>query len=59
MKLIVINLARAADRRAMMQTQCDALALTADFLTATDGQSLTQAERDLVDHAARRRITGY
>lgn len=59
MRLIIINLARATDRRAMMQAQCTALGLTADFLTATDGRCLTDAERALVDHAARRRITAY
>ncbi len=59
MRIILINLARAADRRAKMQAQFDALGLPFEILEATDGRSLTDAERGLVDHDKRQRITPY
>jgi glycosyl transferase family 25 len=59
MHTIIINLARATERRATMERQCAALGLIPEFLDATDGRALSDADRALVDHAARKRITPY
>lgn len=59
MRILVINLARAQERRAAMQHQFDALGLPAEFLTAIDGRDLPEAARARVDHAARRAISPY
>lgn len=59
MDIIVINLARATERRTVMEQQLAAFGLTGTFLTATDGRTLTEIERNLVDHDARRRVSLY
>ncbi|MEJ0061645.1 MAG: glycosyltransferase family 25 protein [Alphaproteobacteria bacterium] len=59
MHIILINLARAAERREKMQRQFDALGLDFEILEATDGRTLTEEQRALVDNRKRRRITPY
>ena len=59
MQIYVINLARATERRAQMQLQADKLGLNFSFLTATDGRSLSEQDRQLVDHDRRKSITIY
>lgn len=59
MRVIVINLARATERRRKMEAQFAALGMPFEILEATDGQTITNAERALVDHTRRRRITPY
>ncbi len=59
MRTIILSLARATDRREKMKRQCDAAGLAFELLDATDGRTLTDAERALVDHERRRRITPY
>src|ERR1700749_1654370 len=59
MRIILINLARAADRRRSMERQFSALGLDFERLEAIDGRSLAPEDRALVDDAKRRRITPY
>ena len=59
MKTIVINLARATERRARMEKQIAAQGLDAEFLLATDGRALTADDRAMVNHAGRKCITPY
>jgi glycosyl transferase family 25 len=59
MHIYVINLARATERRQKMQAQADALGIHLDFIEAVDGKTITDADRALVDHEKRRRITPY
>lgn len=59
MKTIIINLARATERRARLEKQIATLGLDAEFLTATDGRQLTAADRALVNHTGRKLITPY
>jgi glycosyl transferase family 25 len=59
MRLIVINLARATERRRRIEEQGAALGVTFEFLEATDGGKLTAADRAQVDDDGRRRITPY
>jgi len=59
MRIYVINLARATERRRKMQAQADALGVHLDFIEAVDGKTITDADRRLVDHTRRRRITPY
>ena len=59
MRVIFINLARAPERRRNMERQLSAYGLDFVRLEATDGQSLTEENRALVDHEKRRHITPY
>ena len=59
MRLILISLARAPSRRSLMHERFAALGLSYEILDATDGASLSAAERGRVDHMARRKITRY
>jgi glycosyl transferase family 25 len=59
MRVILINLARATDRRDIMRAQFDAQHLPFEVLEATDGRTITDIERNLVDHDQRKRITPY
>jgi glycosyl transferase family 25 len=59
MKIYVINLAHAADRRRTMEEQAAKLGLTFDFIEATDGRFLTDRERSLVDPERRKRVSRY
>jgi glycosyl transferase family 25 len=59
MRIVVINLARATERRRKMEAQFAGLDVPFEFLEATDGKTITEAERALVDHKHRRRITPY
>ena len=59
MRILLINLARAEARRAKMTTQFAELNLPFEILEATDGRTLTEADRAFVDHKARQRITPY
>lgn len=53
MKTYVINLPRAADRRAIMEERLSGLGLDHEFVDGVDGAALSQAERArLVDEAA-------
>jgi len=55
MRIIVINLARAVERRTTMQQRFAELGLTFEFLEATDGLALTAKEKAMADHDRRRR----
>lgn len=59
MRILVINLARATDRRQKMTEQLESLGLPFEFLEATDGRCLTEADRALVDHERRKSISPY
>lgn len=59
MLVIVINLARAPERRRKMEAQLGALGQNFEILAATDGKSLTATGRARADNAGRRRITPY
>lgn len=59
MDIYVINLVRATERRQKMGEQFSALGVAFEFLEATDGRTLDQKYRDLVDHDRRKRITQY
>jgi len=59
MRIFVINLARADQRLRDMERQLSALGLDFERIEATDGRSLTDNDRSLVDQDRRRRITPY
>jgi glycosyl transferase family 25 len=59
MRIILINLSRAADRLQNMARQFSVLGLEFSRLEATDGKSLAAEDRALVDNDRRRRITPY
>ncbi len=59
MRVYVLNLARAVARRAHIECAAAAAGVTLDFIEAADGRTLTDAQRALVDHRRRRRITPY
>ena len=59
MRIYVLNFARATDRCGHMARAAAAIGVTLDFIEAVDGRRLTDAQRDLVDHRRRRRITPY
>ncbi|GMT19323.1 hypothetical protein PFISCL1PPCAC_10620, partial [Pristionchus fissidentatus] len=61
-KIYVINLRRRPERRAIMQTICDVIALECEFLDATDGRSLpssyTVTQLDsFIDPSTKRKMT--
>lgn len=59
MRIILINLARAAERLAKMDKQFTALGLAYERLEATDGGNLTRDDRLLVDNEKRKWYTEY
>ncbi len=59
MRVYVLNLVRATERRAKIERAATAVGATLDFIEAVDGRTLTDAERGLVDHRRRRRISPY
>jgi len=59
MRILVINLARADERRRHMERQLSAFGLAFERVEAIDGRNLAAADRALVDHDRRRRITPY
>lgn len=59
MRVILISLARAPERRQKMTERFNALGVPFEILEATDGQKLTAADLALVDHEGRKRITPY
>lgn len=59
MRIIVINLARADERRRKMARQFAGLGLDYEILEATDGRVLMPSDRALVDDSSRRCITPY
>ncbi|MER2519645.1 MAG: glycosyltransferase family 25 protein [Bdellovibrionales bacterium] len=59
MRITVINLARATDRRQFMERQAQTLGLAFDFLEATDGKTLADTDRALIDHDKRKAISPY
>ncbi len=59
MRIYVLNLGRAADRRAHIERAADAVGITPDFIESVDGRTLTDAPRNLVDHSRQRRITPF
>jgi glycosyl transferase family 25 len=59
MRIYVLNLARAADRCARIERAAADVGVTLDFIEAVDGRTLTDAQRNLVDHRRRRRITPF
>ncbi|MDX2027888.1 MAG: glycosyltransferase family 25 protein [Alphaproteobacteria bacterium] len=59
MRVILISLARAPERRQKMTARFQELGVPFEILEATDGQKLTEADLALVDHEGRKRITPY
>ena len=59
MRILFINLARAADRRRNMERQLAAFGLDFERLEATDGQNISTADRALANDEKRRWITPY
>lgn len=59
MRILVINLTRATDRRTKMEQQAARLGVTIDILEAVDGKMISNAERAMVDHTRRKSITPY
>jgi glycosyl transferase family 25 len=59
MRIILINLVRATERRQKMEKQFANLGLTFELFEATDGRFLTAEDRALVDNEKRRGITPY
>jgi glycosyl transferase family 25 len=59
MRLLLINLARAEDRRTAMAARFAAIGQPFEVLEATDGRLLTPAERARADQRRRRWITEY
>lgn len=59
MRILVINLMRATERRQKMERQAADLGMHFDFLEAVDGKIISDAERALVDHTKRKSITPY
>jgi glycosyl transferase family 25 len=59
MHVYVLNLPRATGRRAQIERTAAAAGVSLDVIEAVDGQKLTDAERGLVDHRRRRRISPY
>jgi glycosyl transferase family 25 len=58
-KLVVVSLARALERRALISAQLNTIGAPYCFLDATDGRELTRFERSFVDDRGRRAITKY
>lgn len=59
MKVFLINLARAKERLDKMDRQFRGLGIAYERLDATDGASITQADRALMDNERRKRFTEY
>jgi len=59
MRIIVINLERANDRRKKILAQFVEIGLECEFLVAIDGRKISDKERALVDNEKRKRITKY
>ena len=59
MKIIVINLERAIERKNKISSQFASLGLKCEFLVAVDGKKISDKERSLVDNEKRKRITKY
>ncbi len=59
MKIFVVNLENAKDRRKYMEKQLLKLGLKATFYQAIDGKSLTKEQYENVDRVARRRLGLY
>ncbi|MFY9288343.1 MAG: glycosyltransferase family 25 protein [Alphaproteobacteria bacterium] len=59
MKIILINLARATERRQRMDEQFKSFNLDYDVLDATDGRHLSADDKALVDHESRKAITPH
>ncbi len=59
MKIYVINLLRALDRRAKMEVQAEQFGVRLDFIEATDGRQLTEQQRSCADLGARRYVSKY
>lgn len=59
MRIILINLARATDRREKMVSQFEAFHISYEIMEATDGRQLTSTDRSIIDNRARRAITAY
>ena len=59
MKIILLSLIRATDRRQQMAQRFADLALPYEILDATDGAALSPEQRARVDHDGRKRITRY
>jgi glycosyl transferase family 25 len=59
MLTLVINLARAENRREAIARRLNELGAPFEFFTATDGRALSDAERTKVDDTRRRRYSRY
>jgi len=55
MRIVLISLERAKQRRDVMMSQFDAMGLNYEVLSATDWKGLAQADWDLVDEEIRRK----
>ena len=59
MRIVLISLVRATERRRVMRERFAELGLAYEILDATDGAALTPEQRARVDHAGRKKITRY
>ena len=59
MRIIVINLARAIERKEKISAQFKNIGIECEFLGAIDGREITDKDRSLVDNEKRKRITKY
>jgi glycosyl transferase family 25 len=59
MKIFVINLLRAEDRKKKILQQFNNLDLSAHFVTAVDGKTLTTSQLAMVNHNRRKAISAY
>lgn len=59
MRVYVLNLARAAERKQHIERSAAMAGVKLDFIEAVDGRFLTDEQRALVDHSRRMKITPY
>ena len=59
MRVYVLNLARAVERRRAIREAAAMHGISLSMVEAVDGRSLTAAQRDLVDHQRRKRISPF
>ena len=59
MRVYVLNLARAVERKQSIERSAALVGVKLDFIEAVDGRLLNDEQRGLVDHSRRKKITPY